>query len=472
MDRENKTDIEEIESSPSAYTDAYYRSAPEQKRACYGYNPAQCYARVSEPEIAPEQKKNNHPVAVIAAVAGAVAVLAAALLFSGILLFDHPVSAAAAEEVEAETESLDLYEEYTATAAAEEDEGILPIRQQSAAEGTELSPEEIYTNACRFTVGVTMPGYAYNIFGQTGSSVVTGTGIILSEDGYVLTNYHVIETAYEKGTPIRILTYEGEEYDAGIVGIESDSDLAVLKIEAEGLTPAVLGDSDEMRVGQTIYTVGNPLGELTYTMTSGIISALGRRITTDEAVIVNMFQVDAAINNGNSGGPVFNSCGQVIGVVTAKYSQYGMEGLGFAIPVNDACRIADDLVEKGYVTGKAYLGMSFANVSPSVARYYNMVQGVYISDVEEGSCSEAAGLEPGDIIVGIDGTSVATTDELVKAVKEHSAGDSAELTIWRGGDILSMTVVFDEELPAGRIRQEETEDTTNHPSSEPDVIQS
>ena len=122
----------------------------------------------------------------------------------------------------------------------------------------------------------------------------------------------------------------------------------------ECLTAAELGDSDAMRVGQNIYTVGNPLGELTYTMTSGIISALGRRITTDEAVIVNMFQVDAAINNGNSGGPVYNTSGQVIGVVTAKYSQYGMEGLGFAIPINDAVRISNDLIEKGYVTGKAY----------------------------------------------------------------------------------------------------------------------
>ena len=360
----------------------------------------------------------------------------------------------------------ELYEEYSAFAA--EGDELLPISQNSFEEGVSLSAEEIYTAACQSTVGVTIPGYAYNIFGQTGSRAVTGTGIVLSEDGYILTNFHVIETAYDHGIPIMILAYDGTEYEAEVIGIETDSDLTVLKIDAENLTPAVLGNSDEMRVGQSIYTVGNPLGELTYTMTSGIISALGRRITTDEATIVNMFQVDAAINNGNSGGPVYNVCGQVIGVVTAKYSQYGMEGLGFAIPINDACRIADDLVEKGYVTGKAYLGMSFANVSASVARYYDMVQGVYISYVEEGSCSETAGLIPGDIIIAIDGSPITTTSELVKAVREYRAGDSAELTVWRSKEIMSVTVVFDEELPAERI----SENAAAEPSAEPDILQS
>ena len=464
QNRDNGIQTESEGIPSSAYSDAYYRAAPETKRACYGYNPAQCYAHVSGRD-APSQKPpfRTYTGASIALIC-TICLLTLSLLFLCGVLLNNRASAAGTQ-----SSSRELYEEITAAA---DEEVIMPISRSSFEDGVVMTAEEIYTAACRSTVGVTIPGYAYNIFGQPGARAVTGTGIVLSEDGYILTNFHVIETAYENGASIMILTYEGDEYEAEVIGIETDSDLAVLKVEAEGLTAAVIGDSDEIRVGQTIYTVGNPLGELTYTMTSGIISALGRRITTDEAVIVNMFQVDAAINSGNSGGPVFNVCGQVIGVVTAKYSQYGMEGLGFAIPVHDACRIADDLVEKGYVTGKAYLGMSFANVSASVARYYNMVQGVYISDVEEGSCSEAAGLEPGDIIVGIDGTSVATTDELVKAVKEHSAGDSAELTIWRGGDFLSMTVVFDEELPAGRIRQEETEDTTNHPSSEPDVIQS
>ena len=466
QNRDKKPNPEERGASPSVYSDAYYRSAPEQRRSCYGYSPAQCYARVSEEADAAEnhaKKKLPLSGAAIALIC-AVCLLTVSLLFSGSLFLNYHANAADGDL----PPSNELYEEYTA--AVEDEEDLLSISQRSMDEGVILSAEEIYTGACQSTVGVTIPGYAYNIFGQPGARAVTGTGIVISEDGYILTNFHVIETAYNLGAPIMILTYDGTEYEAEVVGIETDSDLTVLKIEAEELTPATLGNSDEMRVGQTIYTIGNPLGELTYTMTSGIISALGRRITTDDATIVNMFQVDAAINNGNSGGPVYNVCGQVIGVVTAKYSQYGMEGLGFAIPINDACRIANDLVEKGYVTGKAYLGMSFANVSPSVARYYDMVQGVYISYVEEGSCSETAGLIPGDIIIAIDGTPISTTSELVKTVREYRAGDSVELTVWRSREIMTVTVVFDEELPAERRPEEENAPAAA--STEPDVRQS
>lgn len=465
--RDNREHKEPGEAVPSAYSDAYYQAAPEAKRSCYGYSLAQCYARASqedEPKPAQPAKRRRISGASVAIVC-AVCLLTVSLLFSGSILLNNNVSAASDEGER--SSSRELFEEYTATAVANSADDGFVLAQNSVEDGVELSAEEIYVKACLSTVGVTIPGYAYNIFGQPGSSAVTGTGIVLSADGYILTNFHVIETAYDNGSSILILTYDGDEYTAEVVGIETDSDLAVLKVEAQGLTPATLGDSDEMRVGQTIYTVGNPLGELTYTMTSGIISALGRRITTDEAVIVNMFQVDAAINNGNSGGPVFNICGQVIGVVTAKYSQFGMEGLGFAIPVNDACRIAGDLIEKGYVTGKAYLGMSFANVSPSVARYYDMVQGVYICSVEEGSCSETAGLQPGDIIIGIDEETVGTTSDLVDAVRTYSAGDSAELSVWRSGRVLSVTVVFDEELPAEKLEEPTGE---AHPSTEPNVI--
>ncbi len=463
--RENPAYPQEDDAVPSAYRDAYYRAAPEEKRACYGYSPAQCFSHVSGQEAQPAAKKRSSRrfTGASAALILAIVILTVSLLVSGGTFLKNQASADSGEQAP----TRELYEVLTGTTeAASDEEKALLLSQSSSADGEALSAEVIYTNACAFTVGISIPGYSYNIFGQPGVNAVTGTGIVLSGDGYILTNYHVIEAAYEKGSSILILTYEGEEYEASIVGIETDSDLAVLKIEADGLTAATLGDSDEIRVGQTIYTVGNPLGELTYTMTSGIISALGRRITTDEATIVNMFQVDAAVNNGSSGGPVFNVCGQVIGVVTAKFAQNGMEGLGFAIPINDACRIACDLVEKGYVTGKAYLGMSTANVSPSVARYYDMVQGVYISAVEEGSCSETAGLRPGDIITGIDGTPVLTTSELARLVREYKAGDSAELSVWRDGELLTVTVVFDEELPAEIVDQTKILDRI-HPSAEP-----
>lgn len=426
----------------SPYSDAYYRQAPASRQGCYGYSPAQCYARASDAAAEPPAKNRAGLASVVLVCLGLL--IAAGLLWGGGVLLTYRAGASGEEPA-----SREIYEDYT-TAVEAENAGGLQLDRSSAAEKTELSAEEIYTAACRCTVGVTLPGQAYNVFGQTGASTVTGTGIILSGDGYILTNYHVIEDAYSQGLPIRVLTYAAEEYDAEVVGVETDSDLAVLKIEAEGLTPAVLGDSGELRVGQTIYAVGNPLGELTYTMTSGIVSALDRQVTTDVNVTVNMFQIDAAVNSGNSGGPVFNACGQVIGVVTAKYSLSGMEGLGFAIPVNDACRIARDLVEKGYVSGKAYLGLTTATVSPTVARYYDMVQGVFIYDVEAGSCSEEAGLAEGDIITAIDGTEVKSTGELAAAVKGYRAGDSAELTVFRDQAYITVRVVFDEELPAER----------------------
>jgi serine protease Do len=190
-------------------------------------------------------------------------------------------------------------------------------------------------------------------------------------------------------------------------------------------------------------------------MTSGIVSALNRQITTDVNVTVNMFQIDAAVNSGNSGGPVFNVYGQVIGVVTAKYSQSGMEGLGFAIPIADAASIANDLITNGYVTGKAYLGLKLTTVSASVAKYYNMVQGVYVYSVVSGSCAEAAGLRTGDIITAIDDTQVMTNTQLVQQVKNYRAGDSAVLSVYRDQNYITITVVFDEELPAVQMTDEE-----------------
>mgnify|MGYP002869001188 CR=1 FL=1 len=408
------------------------------------------HARASASEDDPSSEtKRSGAAGVVAAIAFLmICVLVVGLFRSGSLF----LSVRASEENDSEeTEIRALYADLAAPETQNAADDALKLALTTDTPGSELSAEDIYAIACNSTVGITVPGYATNIFGQSSASTVTGSGIVLSADGYILTNYHVIEDAYIDGAPILVIAYDETEHEAEVIGVETDSDLAVLKIEAEDLVPARMGDSDGLRVGQTIYAVGNPLGELTYTMTSGIVSALNRQVTTDVNVTVNMFQIDAAVNSGNSGGPVFNTYGQVIGVVTAKYSQYGMEGLGFAIPMNDACSIATDLVERGYVSGKAYLGLTTATVSPSVARYYDLVQGVYIYSVEEDSCSEAAGLEPGDIITAIDGQSVMTTAELAKAVKLYRAGDSAELTVYRDQETITITVVFDEELPAERM---------------------
>ena len=319
---------------------------------------------------------------------------------------------------------------------------------------TEISADkplaQLYDQACQQVVGITTEVTYQNFFGQTSTSAVSGSGFIISEDGYILTNYHVIEYADKGGYEISVMLHDGTRYEAQIVGSEESNDIAVLKIDATGLTPVTLGDSDAIMVGDEVHAVGNPLGELEFSMTNGHVSALDRVITTENGGdAINMFQIDAAVNPGNSGGPVYNAAGEVIGVVTAKYSSTGVEGLGFAVPVNDAVRIAQDLITKGYVTGKAYLGVSIeTQFNAMYAQYYNMPLGAYIAGVEKGSCAERAGLQAGDIITRVDDTAVESYTDLRQALKGYSAGDSAELEVYRADESMTVTVVFDEARPS------------------------
>ena len=251
-----------------------------------------------------------------------------------------------------------------------------------------------------------------------------------------------------------VVTPEGEEYPAEVLGVETDSDLALLRIEAEDLVPAELGDADALRVGEVIYAVGNPLGELTYTMTRGIVSALDCCAAGETDEDLALFQIDAAVGRGAAGGPVFNGCGQVVGMICTRYT--GEEGMGFVVPMDKASRAASELAEQGYVSGKTYLGLTMAAVSPSVAQYYGLVQGVFIYSVEPGSCMDRAGLAAGDIITAVDGQPVTSRGELVRAVRGYSAGDAAELTVCREEYMLTMRVEFDEEeRPADRTREGE-----------------
>ncbi|MCD7769054.1 MAG: trypsin-like peptidase domain-containing protein [Oscillospiraceae bacterium] len=434
----------DLEESRSVYRDAYYTASDGQ--SSYGYNPAHSYG--SQAGRGPKRKGKNIGLGAVIIICLACILVAGAAGIGAMYFFLQDRLSEAAETAEgAGEEEMDIYAEVQSAQEAATESLPLSIEEADEEAGT-CSAEEIYTLACEQVVGISTSFDQYNIFGQASSTSVAGSGIILSEDGYILTNYHVIESAYAGGYTVTVILHDGETYAADVTGVESDSDLAVLKIEAEGLNAAALGDSDALAVGQTIYAVGNPLGELTYTMTMGIVSALDRTITTDENITVNMFQIDAAVNSGNSGGPVYNVYGQVVGIVTAKYSEDGMEGLGFAIPITDAASIANELITNGYVSGKAYLGLTLTTVSPSVAMYYDMVQGVYVYAVEEGSCSQEAGIQPGDIIVAIDGTEVLDKSALLDAVKQYRAGDSAELTIYRNQDYITVTVVFDEELPA------------------------
>lgn len=320
----------------------------------------------------------------------------------------------------------------------------------------------IYELAKQQVVGIQTDITYYNIFGQSTAASVSGSGVIITEDGYILTNHHVIEDAYEGGYNVTVMMYDETSYDAEIVGFDEDNDIALLKIDASGLNAAQLGDSDELAVGQIIYAVGNPLGELNYSMTSGIVSATNRTITTESNVAMNVFQIDAAVNSGNSGGPVYNSLGQVIGIVSAKYSSTGVEGIGFAIPISEAAHIANQILEFGYVTDRAYLGITTSTVTSAIAETYDMVEGAYVNAVNEGSAAETAGLQKGDVIVGLDGKTVAGSGELTSMLKQYHAGDTAVLTVSRDGETLELTVVFD-----AKPQEIEQETQTNEASDEP-----
>lgn len=310
-----------------------------------------------------------------------------------------------------------------------------------------MSARDIYYDlACKQVVGIQTDITTTNIFGMTVSGSVSGSGFVISEDGYILTNYHVVEDAYTGGYEVKVMFYDGSTYTAEIKGFDRNNDIAVLKIDAEGLNAAELGTSDSLFVGDTVYAVGNPLGELSYSMTSGMVSATDRLITTEEGTMT-MFQFDAAVNEGNSGGPVYNTSGQVVGVVTAKSNEDGTEGLGFAIPIDDAVRIANDVIsgERSLdaETGDAYLGITPADVDSMAAQYYGFPEGAYVRTVTEGSAAEKAGIKVGDIITQLDGYDIGSSDELRQELLFHSAGETVDIVVWRSGEYLTLSITFD-----------------------------
>lgn len=310
-----------------------------------------------------------------------------------------------------------------------------------------MSARDIYYDlACKQVVGIQTDITTTNIFGMTVSGSVSGSGFVISEDGYILTNYHVVEDAYTGGYEVKVMFYDGSTYTAEIKGFDRNNDIAVLKIDATGLDAAELGSSDSLYVGDTVYAVGNPLGELSYSMTSGMVSATDRLITTEEGTMT-MFQIDAAVNEGNSGGPVYNTSGQVVGVVTAKSNEDGTEGLGFAIPIDDAVRIANSVIsgERSLdaETGDAYLGITPADVDSMAAQYYGFPEGAYVRTVTEGSAAEKAGIKVGDIITQLDGYDIGSSDELRQELLFHSAGETVDIVVWRSGEYLTLSITFD-----------------------------
>jgi len=339
----------------------------------------------------------------------------------------------------------------------------LPEELRSNDTGKMLDPVAVYEMTVNSVVGI-QTEKTTNVFGQEAVAASSGSGFILSEDGYVITNCHVVDGA----DTIRVSLYSGEEHDAVLVGADSSFDIALLKIEATGLPAVSVGDSDALRVGEEVVAIGNPLGELTFTMTNGILSALDREINTD-GTPQNMLQTNAAINSGNSGGPLFDMDGNVIGVTTAKYSGSSssgttIEGLGFAIPINDALKVAYDLAEYGYVRGQAYLGVTVRTLDSQTASYYSLPIGPRVETVNPDSCAEKAGIQVGDIIFEFNGKPVENNTALIAALKKSAAGDTVELRVFRAGAELTLTITLDEKP---RVVEQPQADTSAQQSPAP-----
>lgn len=307
-----------------------------------------------------------------------------------------------------------------------------------------LTAAEVYAANVNSTVGITT-SVTTNYWGFQTTSAASGSGFVVSSDGYVLTNYHVIEDA----DSITVSMYDGTSYEAALIGYDESNDVAVLKIEAENLVPVVLGDSDQLNVGDSVVAIGNPLGELTFSLTAGTVSAKDREVTLSSSVTMNLIQTDCAINSGNSGGALFNMYGEVIGITNAKYSsssssEASIDNIGFAIPINSITDIVESIIEKGYIS-KPYIGVSVSDVSTQT-QLYGVPAGAAIQAVVEDAPAAQAGLQAGDVITHINGTQISGSSDLKAIVSSASVGDTLSMTVYRQGQTVEITVTVGEQI--------------------------
>ena len=317
----------------------------------------------------------------------------------------------------------------------------------ASSSGSSLTTEQVADLVSPSVVVITTEQVVYSQWSWYGQNQVesgAGSGVIISSDGYILTCAHVVD-----GASTITVTIGDKDYTATLVGEDTTSDIAVIKIDADGLTPATVGNSDSLKVGQSVMAVGNPLGELGGTVTGGMISALNRSVTIQGSSSVNtmsLIQMDASVSPGNSGGGLFNMNGELVGIVNAKSSSSDAEGLGFAIPINDAIKVAQELLENGYVTGRPYLGITYLAVTDAQTASQLGVNayGVYVVEVVKGGPAEKAGLQAGDRIVSVDGTEIASKDDLGTLMQKHAAGDTLSITIARDGQMQTVNVTLSE----------------------------
>ncbi len=317
------------------------------------------------------------------------------------------------------------------------------IQMHEVDTGTLMTAAEVYAANVNSTVGITT-SVTTNFWGYQTTSAASGSGFIISQDGYILTNYHVIEGS----SAITVACYDGTSYEAALIGYDKSNDIAVLKVEANDLVPVVLGSSDKMNVGDSVLAIGNPLGELTFSLTSGSVSALDRQITMSTGATMTLIQTDCAINSGNSGGALFNLYGEVVGITNAKYSSSSsgasIDNIGFAIPIDDVRMIVESIIQKGYIS-KPYIGVSVMDVSAETQRY-GLPQGAAVQSISESSPAAEAGLQVSDIITHINGTAISGSSELVSTVGNAKAGDVLVLTVYRKGSTLEVRITVGEQI--------------------------
>lgn len=413
--------------------DYRFENVNESENENQGYQPQ--YSYQPQPDTAseaPQKPKKNRTGAKVTALVLSCALVGGAMGFGGSALQNH-LAAKNADTEEAQQASV-VYEGSRETS-------VINIAQIDTSK--EMTPAEVYAQNVNSTVGI-RTSITTNYWGYQTQAAAAGSGFILSADGYILTNYHVVEDS----NSITVSLYDGTEYDATLVGCDESNDIAVLKIDAEGLTPVVLGDSDNLNVGDQVVAIGNPLGELTFSLTTGVVSALNREVTLSSNVTMNLIQTDCAINSGNSGGALFNLYGEVIGITNAKYSssssssEASIDNIGFAIPLNHVKNIVKSIIETGSIT-KPYIGVTVSSVS-SEAQGYGLPTGAAVRSVEADSPAAKAGLEENDIITEVDGTAINSSTELVNYVGEKTPGDELTFKVYRQGEELELTVTIGE----------------------------
>lgn len=338
---------------------------------------------------------------------------------------------------------------------------ILPIINQSDSnyETTTVSYEDMGPSVAEkvlpSVVGIEVHYTVNSVFGGTGSATGSGSGIIISSDGYILTNNHVVSNTdssnsnafyqVSEANSVKVYLYGDNQtaYDAKIIGTDAETDLAIIKIEKDGLPAAELGNSDELKIGEWVMAIGNPLG-LSSSISTGVVSAVNREVTDSDGIKYTLIQTDAAINEGNSGGALVNSKGQVIGINFMKISSVGVEGISFAIPITPAIDVSNELIQYNKVR-RPYLGITGSTVTEQISKMYNLAIGVYVQSVDTFAKAGTSGLKGGDVITQIDGKEIKTMDELTEYIKSKNIGDTVTLKINRSGEELEIKCELSEQ---------------------------